>query len=232
MREGPHSMMSSREDGRDGGHLRPMECELRPLNHADGSARFVFKGTAVLAGVFGPREGRAAIKASDESVITVNWNRGDGLSGSREKEYETIVRNILEAVVVRSQDPLCVIEVSLQAVTESGGSLSAAINAAVVAVIDAGVAVEGLCAAVTVALMHDGSILLDPTSGEEGSARGVMTVTLRGHDHALLSSVVSGKVGEEELLTAIEAAGDAVSTVLTFIRMAVEKRLEKEQRCW
>jgi len=154
------------------------------------------------------------------------------MSGPREKEYEGIIRKTLEALVVRAQDPLCVIDVTVQEMLEGGSSLAAGLNAAVVGLVEAGVALHSLCAAVAVALLPDGSAALDPDSEEEAGAEAVVTVAVRASDNAILACTCDGAVSEVRLLGAVQAATDASKTIFTLVRMALEQRLETEQRCW
>lgn len=275
-----------------------MICELKPLNQADGSARFQFGrcatgsscalrlpwiarcvvllinlhhcSTQVISGVFGPREGRASNRDSDESVrlsfcmrylmvscrlleleftqllcadyncnlepgctdvwtsrerirrnhsenprglspLTLSMSACDesclacccvfakrrifprselpravvtaGASNFRDIDgrdrpgcgspcashgflsdtfWRRADHDAEQALVVRAQDPLCVIDVTVQEMLEGGSSLAAGLNAAVVGLVEAGVALHSLCAAVAVALLPDGSAALDP----------------------------------------------------------------------
>lgn len=54
-----------------------MACELRPLKRCDGSARFNFERTSVMAGVHGPMEAKSAQKQSEESVLVINFSAAD-----------------------------------------------------------------------------------------------------------------------------------------------------------
>jgi ribonuclease PH len=100
-RAGMSSGVADREDGRAAGQLRPLGCELRPLARCDGSARFNLNKTSCLAGVFGPTEAKASVKESDESIVVVNFNAANGPPGPFEKQSQSIIRQALEAVIVR-----------------------------------------------------------------------------------------------------------------------------------
>jgi hypothetical protein len=54
-----------------------MACELRPLKRCDGSARFNFERTSVMAGIHGPMEAKTAQKLSEESILIVNHASGE-----------------------------------------------------------------------------------------------------------------------------------------------------------
>jgi ribonuclease PH len=93
--------VADREDGRAAGQLRPLGCELRPLARCDGSARFNLNKTSCMAGVFGPTEAKASVKESDESIVVVNFNAANGPPGPFEKQSQSIIRQALEAIIVR-----------------------------------------------------------------------------------------------------------------------------------
>eukprot|EP00802_Teleaulax_amphioxeia_P022245 Tamp_22671.p1 GENE.Tamp_22671~~Tamp_22671.p1 ORF type:complete len:240 (+),score=30.47 Tamp_22671:64-720(+) len=213
-----------------------MECELRPLNRADGSARFNFSRTSVLAGVFGPREGKASQKASqigtDESVLVVNFGAQGAVGSQWDRSSEVVMRECLEAMVVRSQNPMCVIEVTLQPMCDDGSQLAASFNAAVAALIDAGVALRFVAVGVCCALVRDGTLLLDPTKEEEEAALAVQTFVIRPTDGHIVTSVCSGPMTEQAYMLSLDLATQSAITVKTFIRMALERRISNEQMCW
>jgi ribonuclease PH len=154
-----------------------------------GSARFNFDKTCVYAGIFGPTEAKANQRLSDESILVVNFAlpTGQGLH----KENEAIIRRTLEPIIVRSQNPMCAIEVTLQVVNDDGSLLAASVNAAVSALVDAGVPMCGQAAAVTCAISPDGSIMLDPTRQEEAGAEACITLVLDASG-GIITSICTG----------------------------------------
>jgi hypothetical protein len=142
------------------------ECELRSLNNADGSARFNFGRSSVLTGVHGPREGKASQKDSSESIVVVNFGAKGAVGSQWDRSNEAVMRECLEAMVVRTQNPMCVIDVTVQPMCEDGAQLAASFNAAVAALIDAGVALRFVAVGLCFAITSQESMLLDPTREE------------------------------------------------------------------
>ena len=221
-----------RSDRRENSQMRAMECELRPLNQADGSARFSFSRTRTLAGVFGPREGRANQKNSEESTVIVNFGAKGGVGSQWDRGDETVMRECLEALVIRSQNPMCVIEVTVQPMCNDGAQMAASINAAIAALIDAGVALRFVAVGVCLAVTKQGALLLDPTSDEEAAALAVLTFVIRPSDGYVVTSLCSAPVSQEQYVQALDAAKASAVTVLTFIRMALESRVSNEMTYW
>lgn len=52
--------------------LSPVDCELGLLQRADGSARVVQGGTAVLCAVYGPAEVKASKEQADRLAISLH----------------------------------------------------------------------------------------------------------------------------------------------------------------
>jgi exosome complex component RRP46 len=177
-------------------------CILFDYLVVSGSSRFNFDKTSVYVGVFGPTEAKSYQRLSDESILVVNYALPTGQTFHR--ETESIVRRTLEPLIVRSQNPMCAIEVSVQVVNDDGGLLSASINAAVSALVDAGVPMRGQAAAVTCAIVADGSIMLDPTRAEEAAAEACITFVMDGSG-GILTSVCSGAflVGDSTVHTPV-----------------------------
>ena len=137
--------------GGGGGRIRPLSATLSLLNAADGSAQVSTGDSTVLVAVYGPTAatGRVARAAHDRCAISVTFRPAKGLPGTLEAERASIVRNALEAVVLRTAHPGSVINVVAQVVSEDGGSsvLASAMNAACLALVDAGIPMSSmLCA--------------------------------------------------------------------------------------
>ena len=141
-----------RSDGRcNGGTLRPLACELSPLQRSDGSALWKSGATSVLAAVYGPiAPHRASFETPYAAVISVIFN------GCR--EYEGILQTILEGCICMDQYSRCVIEVVLQTIRDDGSVLSCAIHATAAALMDAGISMKQLPLATSMALSLDQNV--------------------------------------------------------------------------
>ena len=184
-----------RQDGRTFDQLRPLICEQRLINRADGSARISageqfphafemiaqskpgFAGQcAVLVAVHGPRQSPSP-RREDPSALTiaVTVKPASGTAGPQEKHLATLLTNALNAVVVRSDFPRCVLDVTVQVQSADGGVAGLALCAAGLACSDAGVPLLGMLEAATVAITPGGDLIVDPTEEEEDVAASVCT---------------------------------------------------------
>lgn len=106
-----------------------------------------------------------------------------------------------------------------QVVSDDGGVLACALNAACAALVDAAVPLRTLCAAVSAAQAPgDGGLLLDPSAAEEAAAAATGTFAFLpllgsssgeaadGDTVQLLASQTRGRLSTDQLLDMIEAA--------------------------
>jgi len=113
-----------REDGRLVQEIRPLACEQGLLNRADGSARFCHGTTAVLVSVHGPAQAKLRRQEKvNQANIEVTFKAEKGMATARDKEYETIVKQTFEPIVMVEKYPRAVISITVQ-VIEDDGSIS------------------------------------------------------------------------------------------------------------
>jgi len=122
--------------------------------------------------------------------------------GATERELEYFVRDALSSCIMLERYPRCVIQVVIQIVQSDGSVLGTAVNCAVMALMDAGIAMRGLAVAATCVTINNSlsrlgeedmdvdtfqeqnknekvTIWLDPTAEEEsGEGHGVVVIVL------------------------------------------------------
>lgn len=158
-----------RPDGRAATELRTIEIETDLLQSAKGSARVSFAGTtSVVAAVFGPRSTGNSTGGRRLQIIV---RRAEGVinRGSFERFCELTIHDILSSIL-RLDDNLrgAFIQVILQVETSNGGLLSCAINAAMAAILSAGIPCRDTVVAVPIGIgrkknTNSSVIIADPT---------------------------------------------------------------------
>ena len=138
-----------RIDGRRPGEVRRIRCQLGILAQADGSALLEQGNTHVIAAVYGPRECTNRMDAlPDRAIINVELSNASFAQGERRgklrndrkaNEVAALVQEAFEAAVLVQLYPNSQIDIFLQIVQVDGGRTAVAINAANLAIIDAGV---------------------------------------------------------------------------------------------
>ncbi|PRW61249.1 exosome complex exonuclease RRP46-like protein [Chlorella sorokiniana] len=224
-----------RTDGRSAGQIRTVRCERGLLTRADGSAQWTQGGTCCLASVTGPTQCYASSKEDAErATVDVVFRPRSGLAGALERQYEALIRRACEAVIVAALHPRALIQVVLQVVSDDGGVLACALNAACAALLDAAVPLRTLCAAVSAAHTEDeGGLLLDPTAAEEAAAAATGTFAFlpllagggdsKGDELQLLSSQTRGRLTTDQLLDMIEAAKQGADRLAAFMQQSARQ---------
>ena len=88
--------------------------------------------------------------------------------GPAERLQEKFLRGILETVILTTLHPRTLITIIVQEIVNDGSLLAAAVNASMLAVLDAGLPVKSTAAAVQCSLTRlGGDFILDPSTQEE-----------------------------------------------------------------
>ncbi|KAI9892941.1 MAG: exosome non-catalytic core subunit rrp46 [Vezdaea aestivalis] len=94
----------------------PSANNLSVLPHTDGSAIYSANGFAITGSVYGPIEPLRRDEQPEECVVEVFVRPASGPGGVRERHLETLVKSTLRAVLILTDHPRCLIQVTLQVV--------------------------------------------------------------------------------------------------------------------
>lgn len=202
--------------------VREVQAVVGGLARADGSGRFSHGLTSVLAAVYGPAEPRLTRnELMNRAFVEVNF-KTTGKGGYEEREIEAFLKGAAEAAVITTLHPRTAVSIAVQQLHDDGSCLAAALNATGLALLDAGVPLHGQLVAVSVAVLQDGSVQLDPDAQAESTARARTTFAFMGN--ALLVSHTRGRCSAAELSAALSAAQRAAPPLAQLVRRAVEAR--------
>ncbi|KAH6562886.1 hypothetical protein BASA50_001653 [Batrachochytrium salamandrivorans] len=222
-------MGHSRPDKRSATQLRTMGCVIGMLSRADGSARFSLGDSNVLCSVYGPTAARARDERLDQACIQVVFNPVSGASGTQERMYERHVRQMVEALILTTLHPRTTIQITLQVLSNDGSILATAMNAVVLALIDAGIPLRITCASTTCMINQDGTLLLDPVSMEVSEAQSIHTLMFDTTTSEVMGIDSTGLFDTEEFDSCYELSKLAASSIHSFMRAAIERKIKKEQ---
>ncbi|CAB1096903.1 unnamed protein product [Ectocarpus sp. CCAP 1310/34] len=225
-------MEETRRDGRRANQIRPLAAEQGILNRADGSARFVQGNTSVLAAVYGPAPAKALrMERPEGATLDVSFKPESGITLPADAESAALLRRSLEEVVLRSRYPRTVVSVIIQVIVDDGAVLSAALNAATMALLNAGVEMTGMALSVTcciTAAVSGRSVLLDPCKAEEIDAAATAVVATLSAGGGVLSCRAVGSMSQEEYFACCEAASLGTTAVRSFVRLSAEQKVNRE----
>ncbi len=221
-----------RIDGRLPEQLRPIRIEVGVLGNADGSALVEYGATRVLAAVYGPREAVPRhVALPDRAIIRCRYHmapfsteeRKTPAPTRREVELSKVIREALESVVLTEMYPRTSIDVYMEVLQSDGGTRTAAITAASLALADAGIAMRDLVAGVAVGKV-DGVLVLDINEVEDNYAEADMPVAMAPSLDKVLLLQLNGVLTHDEFINALELARRGILEIYKLQKEALRKK--------
>jgi len=173
-----------RSDGRKVNETRKVTIKTGVLKNADGSAYIEFGGNKILAGVFGPRDVHPKHMSNpDTGILRVRYHmepfsvteRKNPAPSRREIEISKVVKEALEPAVMLEQFPRTAVDVFLEVLQADGGTRCAALDAASVALADAGIPMRDLVCACASGKAAD-TLILDVNNEEDQAGQADMPI--------------------------------------------------------
>src|SRR3989344_2152232 len=156
--------------------LRPIEAKVGVIKRADGSAFFKFGNTWAYAAVYGPRNlFPRFLQDPSKGILKCNYNMMPFSSSEervrpggsrRSKEISMVTEKALLPVLNLDDYPNSVVNVFIELPETEAGSRTAGINAASMALADAGLLMKDLVASVSVGRVDD-KLVVDLDYSEE-----------------------------------------------------------------
>ena len=211
-----------RHDGRLPDELRPIRMEVGILHNADGSALVEYGKTKVLAAVYGPREppqkymvlpDRAALRVRYHMAPFSTEERKSPAPSRREVELSKVIRESLEPVVLSEYYPRTVIDVFVEVLQADGGTRTAGVTAASLALADAGIPMRALVAGVAVGKV-EGVLVVDIDELEDSMGEADMPVAAAPDIGLITLLQLNGVLTMEEFDKALELALKAIEYIV------------------
>ena len=173
-----------RSDGRKVNETRKVTIKAGVLKNASGSAYIEFGGNKILAGVFGPRDVHPKHMSNpDTGILRVRYHmepfsvdeRKKPAPSRREIEISKVIKEALEPAVMLEQFPRTAVDVFLEVLQADGGTRCAALDAASVALADAGIPMRDLVCACASGKAAD-TLILDVNNEEDQAGQADMPI--------------------------------------------------------
>ena len=208
--------------------LAALSCVLGELSQADGSASLTHGNTTVLAAVYGPCEVKMSKEILDKATVEVMFRPKVGLPKCADKFNERHIRDLFQAAILVSLHPRSSITIVLQELEDDWGLLATGINAACLALLDAGVSMKFLVAAVTAVIDKDGNVNLAPQEKQpvaEFSAS--LMLVFSEKDSNIMGVTSTGKFSQQQYDRCVSLCREASQSVFRFYRESLERKLSK-----
>lgn len=225
-----------RLDGRAPDELRPIKIEVGVLKRADGSCYIEFGGNKVIAAVYGPREVHPRhLQEVSKAIVRYRYNMAAFSVDERKRpgpdrrsvEISKVSREALEPVILTDLFPRSVIDIFVEILQADAGTRAAGINAASVALADAGIPMKGLVSACAVGKVDD-TIVLDLNKEEDNFGQADMPVAITQNGDIVLLQM-DGHLTKEEFARALELAKKGCREIHKLQREALIKKYHEDR---
>jgi len=224
-----------RLDGRRWDELRPIVAKAGVLKNATGSGYFAFGNTVAIAGVFGPKEvipkhledpEKAILRCRYTMAPFSTKERTSPAPSRRSMEISLVVRRALESVVFLEDFPRTMIEVYIEVLEANASTRCAAVNAAAIALADAGVPMRDLVSSVSIGVI-DGQLVLDVAGKEDEAGDVDLPFAYFPRKNEIVLLQMDGIIEPEKLKEAIRVATQACKRVYEAQRLALKRKYEE-----
>lgn len=199
-----------RTDGRKIDDLRPTSFKVGLLPKADGSASIDMGKNRIVTAMYGPREVHPRHLAKQNTgILRVFYrmatfavdDRKSPAPSRREVELSMILRQALEPALFLQYYPKTMIDLFVQVLSADGGTRCACLNAASLALADAGIAMRDLVTAVAVGKISrpdDPTIVLDLSDVEDKEGTGDLPIAMMPRNNKITLLQFDGTITKDE----------------------------------
>ncbi|XP_054275833.1 exosome complex component RRP41 [Macrosteles quadrilineatus] len=225
-----------RFDGRRANELRKIRCKLGVFDQPDGSAYLEQGNTKVLAAVYGPHQVRGKGQKAIHDAVLVNcqYSMATFSTGERKRrprgdrksqEMTMHLKQALTAAIRTELYPRSQIDIFLEVLQADGGNYCACVNAATLALIDAGIPIREYVVACTASLANGDVPMVDISHLEETSGGSNLTVAALPISGQIVLMDMSQRFHLDHLQKVLDCAVKGCRDVFDILDRAVREYL-------
>ncbi|KAM4029641.1 exosome complex component RRP41-like [Anomaloglossus baeobatrachus] len=226
-----------RVDGRKAGELRKIQARMGVFAQADGSAYIEQGNTKALAVVYGPHEirGSRAKTLHDRAVVNCQYSMATFSTGERKRrphgdrtstEMSLHLKQTFEAAILTQLYPRSQIDIYVQILQADGGNYCTCVNAATLAVIDAGIPMRDYVCASSAGFIED-TPLSDLSYVEESAGGPHLSLALLPKSEQIALMEMNSRLHEDHLERVMDAASKACKDVYAVLETVVRDHLQE-----
>ncbi|MEA3294854.1 MAG: exosome complex exonuclease Rrp41 [Euryarchaeota archaeon] len=226
-----------RLDGRKIDQIRDIKIEIGILNRADGSCYLEFGNNKIMAAVYGPREvhPRHQQKAT-KAIVRYKYNMASFSVEDRKRpgpdrrsiEVSKVSREAFEKEIFTELYPKSAIDIFIEILQADAGTRTAAINAASLALADAGIPMRGLISSCAVGKVDD-TLILDLNKDEDNYGQADMPIAM-STDGKITLLQMDGHLTQEEFKKGLEMAQQGCREIYELQRKALIDHYNNTQK--
>lgn len=222
----------ARVDGRKPDELRPIHIESGVIPNADGSAYIEMGRNKIIAGVYGPREMHPKrFSKPNMGILRCRYHmapfsvdpRRSPAPSRRDQEISMVMTDAIEPALFLERYPRSVIDVFVEIIEADGGTRCASINAAAVALADAGIPMKDLVSSCA-AGKYEGNLILDLGDYEDKKGESDVPVAYLPKIDQVTLLQMEGIMTQEETEKCIELAIEGCKQIYEIQKEALKKK--------
>ena len=196
-----------RLDGRKPFEIRDVEMKVGVIPNANGSAMVRFGKTTAIAAVYGPRLLLPKhLQEMDRAIIQCRYNmapfstdeRIKPGTSRRETEISKVIRLALEPVLFLENYPKTTIDVYIEIIQADGSTRVTSVNAASLALADAGIPMKDLIVALSGGKIN-GQLILDLNGLEDNNSEADVPMAFMANKKHITLLQMDGDLKHEEI---------------------------------
>ncbi len=225
-----------RLDGRGPEDLRNLRIEVGVIPEADGSSFIEWGGNKIICGVYGPRECIPRHEASPyHSLVKCRYMMSPFASleehsksgpSRRSTELSKVIREVFENLILAEKFPNTQIDIYIDVLQAEGGTRTASVTAAAVALANAGIPMKDMVSAVAVG-KAGGMLAVDLNKSEDNFGQSDMPMAISHRDRKLLLVQMDGLLTREEISKMLDLAEQACDSLHEVQSGALKRFYEK-----
>ncbi|XP_014783972.1 exosome complex component RRP41 [Octopus bimaculoides] len=225
-----------RVDGRRPHELRKIQCRLGVFGQADGSAYLEMGNTKVLAAVYGPHEIRGSKSKAQHDKVLVNcqYSMATFSTGERKRrprgdrksqEMTLYLQQTFNAAIMTSFYPRSQIDIYVEVLQSDGGNYCACVNAATLAIIDAGIPIKDYVCACSAGFVNE-TPLVDMSYLEESSGIPELITAILPQSEEVVLLEMNSRLHEDNLKKVLNQATKGCKDIYQILNEAVRHHLQ------
>ncbi|XP_038616232.1 exosome complex component RRP41 [Tachyglossus aculeatus] len=226
-----------RVDGRRAGELRKIQARMGLFAQTDGSAYIEQGNTKALAVVYGPHEMRGSRSRAlpDRALVNCQFSMATFSTGERKRrphgdrkatEMSQHLQQTFEDAILTQLYPRSQIDIYVQILQADGGNYAACVNAATLAVLDAGIPLRDFVCASSAGFVED-TPLADLSYVEEAAGGPQVALALLPSSGQITLLGLDARVHEDHLERVLDAATAAARDVHTVLDRVVRQHVRQ-----
>ncbi|KAI9565528.1 hypothetical protein GHT06_009320 [Daphnia sinensis] len=226
-----------RIDGRKPNELRRIRCSLGIFAQADGSAYLEQGNTKVLAAVYGPHEIRGSKSKAlhDKAFVNCQYSTATFSMGERKRrprgdrkstEMSTHLEETFAAAIRTELYPRSQIDIFVEVLQADGGNYTTCVNAAMMALVDAGVPLKDTVVSCTASLVKD-TPLVDVNHVEQSGGSPELVVSILPHSGEIVYMSLTQRFHIDHLSKVLDTAIKGCKDIGVILKEIMKGHLTK-----